>query len=292
MNQKNEQMRFGPSGNSNSFYEHGYKRTQQAPKWIHEMGLSAFEYPFGRGVKLGEDTGNAIAQQAQLYDVALSAHAPYFINLAFENDQEKLEKNVRYFLETAIAMRFLNADRLIFHPGSAAKQDRKQALTFAKNNLQYIISILDEQGYADIALCPETMGKVNQLGDLNEVIALCQLDDRLIPTIDFGHLHARDLGALNTTDDFAAILDALENGIGLERAKKMHVHFSRIEFTKQGEKKHHTFADTQFGPSFVPLAPLIVERNYTPRFICESNGTMAEDALFMKETIESYQNKN
>ena len=109
------------------------------------------------------------------------------------------------------------------------------------------------------------------------------MDERIWPTIDFGHLHCRGLGAINSKEDYAAILDKLENGIGMERTRTMHVHFSRIEYTKGGEKMHHTFADVQYGPEFMPLAELIAERGYEPVFICESKGTMAEDAKSMKD---------
>ena len=273
--------KFGPAGNSESFYAQGYKRTAEAPAWLHQMGLNAFEYSFGRGVSLSKETAELIADEAEKNSVQLSVHAPYFINLAVSDD-ERREKNFNYFFESAQAADFLRAKRLVFHPGAVTKMERDQALSLALPFFKEIISFLDDKGLENITLCPETMGKLNQLGDLHEVIEFCQVDDRIIPTIDFGHLHARGLGALNIKEDFAAVLDELENGIGHARTKIMHVHFSRIEYTKQGEKKHHTFADKEYGPDFDLLAELLAERELTPCIICESRGTMAEDALYMK----------
>ncbi len=181
--------------------------------------------------------------------------------------------------------RGLSFKRVVFHPGSASKIDRGEALSNAKRSLGEIISRLDGEGLSAVTLCPETMGKLNQLGDLNEVIALCDLNARLVPAIDFGHLHARSMGGLNAISDYALILEALTAGLGFERVKHMHVHFSQLEFTSGGEKKHHNFGEG-FGPDFEPLARICVEKGFEPVFICESQGKMAEDAVAMKAIWE------
>ena len=279
-------IRFGPAGNSESFYAQGYKSTVQTPAWLAGMGLDAFEYSFGRGVRLGEEHARAIAQEAQQHDVALSVHMPYFINLAVE-DEERREKNVGYFINSLTSASQMGAKRAVFHPGSASGGDRGEILERAKVFLKEIIARVDEQGYGNITLCAETMGKINQLGSLQEVIGLCGVDERVFPAIDFGHLHTRGLGAIQSREDYVAILDALENGVGMERTRNMHIHFSRIEFTKGGEKMHHTFADKQYGPDFEPLAELLAERGYTPVCICESKGTMGEDAAEMRKMYEN-----
>jgi deoxyribonuclease-4 len=139
-----------------------------------------------------------------------------------------------------------------------------------------------------LLLCPETMGKLNQLGTLDEVLSLCELSERMLPTIDFGHLHAAGQGCLNVREDFERILDRLEQVLGKERAKNLHVHFTSIEYTAAGEKRHRTFAEKEYGPPFRPLAQLLVERGYHGIIICESSGTMAEDALQMKLIADEY----
>lgn len=274
--------KFGPAGNSDSFYQEGFSASVDMPKWLAARELDAFEYSFGRGIRLGTDGAKAIRAEAEKYGIQLSVHMPYFINLATEEDEKKI-KNIGYFVDSLKVAEALGAKRAVFHPGSASGGDRGAILQRAKVFFKEIIATLDDMNLMNVTLCAETMGKINQLGSLEEVIELCNVDERVWPTIDFGHLHCRGLGAINSKEDYAAILDKLENGIGTERAKTMHVHFSRIEYTKGGEKMHHTFADVQYGPEFMPLAELIAERGYEPVFICESKGTMAEDAKSMKD---------
>jgi deoxyribonuclease-4 len=273
---------FGPAGNSQSFYEAGYKSTAQAPAWLKDKGLDLFEYSFGRGVTLREETGRAIALEAEKNGIEISVHAPYFINLAVR-DEERRQKNFEYFAQAAQAASYLGARRMVFHPGSASKMKREEALSIACEFLKEIIVSLDAAGHGNLTICPETMGKVGQLGSLSEVIALCRVDERMIPTLDFGHLHARECGCLHTEEDFEQIIRQLIDGIGYERAKMMHVHFSRIEYTAKGEKQHRTYAETDYGPDFDPLARMILKYKLEPHIICESKGTMAEDAALMKE---------
>ena len=135
------------------------------------------------------------------------------------------------------------------------------------------------------------MGKVNQLGNVEEVIKLCQIDERILPTLDFGHINAQSLGKYNTKESIKSIFDLIENKLGYERAKNFHAHYSRIEYTRAGEKKHHTMAETEYEPDFEPIAELIAERNYTPRIICESAGTQTKDACSMQKIYKELINK-
>jgi len=142
---------------------------------------------------------------------------------------------------------------------------------------------LDDEGLSNVHICPEVMGKINQLGTLEEVMTLCGVDERLIPCVDFGHLNARTFGSLKNAEDFGRALDIIENSLGSERAKRFHIHFSKIQYTENGgEKCHLTFEDQIYGPDFEPLAEEMAKRGMTPVVICESAGTQAEDAAAMK----------
>ncbi len=274
--------RFGPAGNSESFVKSGFKSSVDAPRWIYNLGLSAYEYQCGRGVLVGEETAKKIGDEAKKYDIAMSVHAPYFMNLA-NPEEERRRKTIDYVLQSATAARALGADRIVIHAGSLLKRTREEALGIACGILRDVMIAVDEHGYGDIALCPELMGCKNQLGNLDEIIELCRVDARLIPCIDFGHYNAREGGILKEKRDFEYIFDRLEDALGRERISSFHAHFSKIEYTqKSGEVRHLTFEDKIFGPEFSPLAQVIAERGYTPRIICESAGTQAEDALFMK----------
>lgn len=284
-------IKFGPSGNSESFYEQGYKSSVQMPAWLAQMGLDAYEYSCTKGVNIGEATAREIGEQARKNNIFLSIHAPYYINMSSE-EPEKRENSKRYILETLNAAKWMGGKRIVVHTGSCSKVERKTALEYALKILQETLELSDAAGFGDVNICPEVLGKHNQLGTIEEIMEMCKIDDRIIPTIDFGHVHARGLGSLNSQEDFEAVIDLIENSIGKERTKLIHCHFSRIEYSKGGEKRHWNFSDRQFGPEFSHLAPVLVKREMEPVIICESRGRMAEDALEMKKIFLEEKNKN
>ncbi len=270
---------FGPGGNSESFYAAGNKSTKQAPKWLREIGLDAYEYQCGNGVTGSDANFIEVGSKAKEYGIAMSLHAPYFISLSGVETEKRL-KSIDYIKKSVHAAELLGADRIVIHTGSASKITRKEALALAADT---ITRALDEIK-TDVKFGLETMGKINQLGTLDEVIELCKISPRLIPVVDFGHLNARELGNVFVTeDDYKRVFDKIGSALGGEVAKNLHCHFSKIEFTSGGEKKHLTFTDTVYGPEFSPLAKVLYENSLTPRIICESAGTMAEDALEMKK---------
>nr|WP_279387712.1 TIM barrel protein [Xylanivirga thermophila] len=278
-------IKFGPSGNSDSFYEQGHKSSIDMPKWLHDMGLNAYEYPCTRGVNIKRETAQKLGFEAQKHDIFLSIHAPYYINLAAQ-DQHKQEKNKQYLLDSLQAAQWMGAKRVVFHPGSCGKLNREKAMDLAITSLEKILEDAEPFIKQGISLCPETMGKQNQLGILDEVLYICSLHESLLPTIDFGHINALGNGSIKSKQDYTYILDQIQHRLKDERAYKFHVHFSRIEYTKAGEKKHCTLSDIQYGPEFEPLAELLAERELHPVIVCESRNNMAEDALKLKKIFE------
>ncbi|HOV69752.1 MAG TPA: TIM barrel protein [Clostridia bacterium] len=279
-------LRIGPSGNSDSFYQEGYKHTYEAFGWLAKKGLNAYEYSFGKGVRMSDDTAEIIRQEADRHSFFVSVHAPYYINFA-GSDADKLKASQGYLISSVKAARKLGAKRCVFHPGSCTNIDRADALARAKVQIGQVLQELYQTGYDDVILCPETLGKINQLGTLEEIVDICKEYEALVPAIDFGHLHARSIGGIKNKDDYRRILDYIGDELGENRLKSIHVHFSKIEFTDSGEKMHRTFADEGFGPDFLPLAELINEYMMSPALICESRGTMAEDAAEMLEIWQS-----
>ncbi len=283
--------RFGPAGNSDSF-SRAHKTSLAAPEWIAALGLDCYEYQCGKGVHVGEATCRRLGENAGAAGVMLSLHAPYFINLA-NPDREAVEKTIGYITAACQAADWMGAGRVVIHSGALMGRSRREALDIARKTLPQVISACDGRGFGHITLCPETMGKINQLGDLDEVLELCTLDSRLVPCIDFGHLYARSLGVDNGREAFSRMLDRVEEVLGRERASRFHSHFSHIEFTpKGGEKCHRTFAhDGGFGPDWEPLAQEVARRGWGPTFICESAGTQAEDALEMKRVYQQFETR-
>ena len=274
---------FGVAGNSDTFTNTVGKTSAKAPAWLRSIGLDAYEYQCGKGVHVGEATAREIGRNAAEAGIVLSLHAPYFINLA-NPDPDSLRKTIGYITAACRVADWMGAGRVVVHSGSLMKRARREALEIARSSLTQVIRACDEAGFSHIALCPETMGKINQLGDLEEVLELCTLDARLVPCVDFGHLYARTLGALDGAEAMARILNRMEQVLGADRASRFHSHFSHIEFTpKGGEYRHLCFRDEGWGPDFAPLAAAVAERGWSPTFICESAGTQSEDALAMKE---------
>lgn len=273
--------KFGPAGNSVSFSKMGYKSSLDVPEYIEKMGLDAFEYQCGRGVNIGLEKAAELGRLAAEKGIALSLHAPYYISMSSVEEQKRIN-SIEYILSSARAVNAMGGERIVVHTGSCGKISREEALFLAVDTMKMAIKALDDEGLSGIRICPETMGKINQLGDLNEVLTLCELDERLIPCIDFGHLNARTMGGLNSPESFNQIFREIENRLGLSRLREFHSHFSKIEYTAGGEKKHLTFSDTLFGPDYEPMLDIVIRKGCHPTVICESDGTQAEDAKAMK----------
>ncbi len=269
---------FGPGGNSQSFYDAGFKSTLQAPAFVKGLGLGAYEFEAGNGLKAGRETLEKIGAAARAEGIEMSFHTPYYISLSGV-DPEKRLKSIEYIKQSLDAAEALGADTIVIHAGSAAKISRAEAMELAKDTL---LKTMEVVGDTPIHLGLETMGKINQLGTLEEIIELCKLDPHFYPVVDFGHLNARERGDFfPDRDSYRRVFDAVANGLGDDKARYMHCHFSKIEYTDAGEKRHLTFADTVYGPDFEPLAEALVKDDLCPRIISESAGTQSEDALAM-----------
>ncbi|MBR2040008.1 MAG: TIM barrel protein [Clostridia bacterium] len=279
-------VKFGPAGSADSFKEMGYKSSLQIPEYLTKFGLNAFEYQCGRGVNIGEDKAKQLGVIAKEKGITLSLHAPYYVSMSSVEEEKRLN-SVNYILASARAVNAMGGDRIIVHTGSCGKISREKALELAIDTMKISLDALKSEGLSHIHICPETMGKVNQLGTLHEVMELCKIDESLIPCIDFGHLNARDLGVINSIEDYDAILTEIKNSLGSERLNCFHSHFSKIEYTNGGEKRHLTFEDKVYGPDFEPLMELVYKYGLNPTFICESAGTQTEDVKQMMDYYNS-----
>ena len=270
---------FGPGGNSRQFNLLGYKSTVDAPKYVKDMGLDLYEYEAGNGIASSSAMLRAIGDTARYTGTKMTFHAPYFISLS-GTDTEKRLNSIRYIRESLDAAYLLGADIIVVHTGSCAKISRDEAMRLAADTLIRTLSEVDTYG---IRIGLETMGKINQLGTLDEVIELCRIDSSLVPVVDFGHLNARNLGGyFNTADDYLRVFDKIDKSLGFNVADRLHCHFSKIEWTSSGEKRHLTFEDREFGPEFEPLIDVVYKNNLSPTIISESAGTQDIDALAMK----------
>ena len=275
-------IKFGPSGNSESFYAEGYKHTEQSAKFVKERGLDCFEYSFGRGVRMTEDKAISIGEAFQAEDIEISVHAPYFINFANPDDEMAI-KSYGYVLESAKACKQMGGKRIVFHPAAQGKATRFEAVDKTKERLQILADYIALNSYEDMLFCPETLGKQAQIGTVEEVVEFCKIAPFYLPCVDFGHINAREQGSLKTVADYKDRLSYMIAELGYDRMKHFHVHFSKIMYGAKGEVKHLTFADEVYGPDFYPLAVALKELALEPYIISESDGTQAEDAKEMKK---------
>lgn len=279
-------IQFGPSGNSESFYAQGYSHTEESAKFVKDMGLDCFEYSFGRGVRMTDAKAVSIGQAFKEQGIEISVHAPYYINFA-NPEAENAEKSYNYVLESGSVLKLMGGKRCVFHSATQGKMDRESAVSLTEERLKVLRDRIYEAGLNDLYFCPETMGKIAQIGTLEEIVRFCKIDPVYLPTVDFGHLNAREQGSLKTVEDYRSRLEYMISELGYERVKHFHVHFSKIQYSEKGEVRHLTLEDTIYGPEFAPLAVALKELKLEPYIVSESAGTQAEDALAMKRMYES-----
>ncbi|MBF4468571.1 MAG: TIM barrel protein [Methanobrevibacter arboriphilus] len=269
---------FGPAGRPIDYKGAAYK----ACSYIAKEGLRAYEYQAGRGLRIGQRSANTLKEESIKEDILVSIHAPYYINLSAV-DEKKLHMSIETLMKTAQVADWMGAYRIVFHPGYYLKNNPSDALVIAKNALNRVISKLDDEGIYDYTFAPETTGKRSQLGNIDEIIELCSSFDCVKPTIDFAHIHARGRGYIQKKDDYNCILSKLEDNLEIDR---LHCHFTRIEYTKAGERRHHTFDEVEYGPELKWLLESFIENDWKATVICETP-LLDKDALKMKELYES-----
>ena len=279
-------IKFGPSGNCESFYAEGYSHTEEAAAFVKRRGLDCFEYSFGRGVRMSEDKAISIGEAFKREGVEISAHAPYFINFA-NPDDEMAAKSYGYVLDSAKMLKLMGGQRVVFHPAAQGKASREEAVALTEDRLKILRDYIYLNDMQDMIFCPETMGKIAQIGTVEEVVRFCKVDPVYVPCVDFGHINAREQGSLVTVDDYKSRLQYMIAELGFERMKHFHVHFSKIMYSAKGEVKHLTFADNVYGPDFEPLAVALKELGLQPYLVSESAGMQAEEAAIMKKIYQS-----
>ncbi len=279
-------IKFGPSGNCESFYAEGYKSTEESALFVKKRNLDCFEYSFGRGVRMSEDKAIAIGEAFGKEGVEISVHAPYFINFA-NPDDEMAAKSYGYVLDSAKMLKLMGGKRVVFHPAAQGKASREEAVALTEERLKTLRDYVYLNNLQDLMFCPETMGKLAQIGTVEEVVRFCKVDSIYTPCVDFGHINARERGSLQSVEDYKSRLEYMIAELGYERMKHFHVHFSKIMYGAKGEIKHLTFEDSTYGPEFHPLAVALKELALEPYIVSESAGTQAEDAAIMRDIYNS-----
>ena len=279
-----QRPRFGPAGVPPAF------RLLKAdlsdvPRLLKEEGLDAFEYEavrWGKRPQIREEEAEKLSLKAAQNDVWLSMHGSYFIN--FCGKKPIVEASKERLVACATAAEWMKAHVVVFHPGVYGMLPHEEALKMCAGAIQEVVNTLDSLGIKNVKIGPETMGRMYQLGSLDEILTLCKTVERTQLVVDWSHLHARGLGRFRRIEDFRRVVELVENTLGTEAAKTMHCHFTKIEFTDKGERRHHTLDEMRYGPDFSMLAKVIAEFDMKPIIISESP-ILDIDALRMQEML-------
>ncbi|MEM2527871.1 MAG: TIM barrel protein [Ignisphaera sp.] len=275
-------LRFGTAGIPNSTPK---KTTVNGIKRVWELGLDAMEIEFVRGIKMNVDMAHEIKNVATELGIALTVHAPYYINLN-SVDNQKVEASIRRIVESAYIGFEAGAWSVVFHTGYYGGFDPTTVYNNVRDVIKKIVNELRDRGI-DIWIRPEVMGGLSEIGSLEEVVSLSQdIGENVLPCIDFAHLHARSLGRYNSYSEFREVMEVIEKKLGREALSNMHMHISGINYGPKGEVKHLNLAESDL--NYRDLVKILKEFNVEGVIISESPN-LEEDALLLKKYYQTIQ---
>lgn len=249
---------------------------------LASQNLGALEIGWVHSVRVSAATCQKIKETARKHDVALSIHAPYYINLNAK--AEEWPKSRQRLMDAATYGHLAGATDIVFHPGSYFGQTAGQVLKTALPRLQGCVQELRAKGNP-VTLRPETMGKGSLLGSLEDTLALSSQIEGVEPCLDFSHLHARaGDGSINSFSEWSGILEAYADSLGVDALQRLHCHLSGIAYSPKGEQKHLMLDDSDM--DYEALLRALIEFDCGGRILCESPNDMDKDAFVIKNTIQ------
>jgi len=269
---------FGPAGIPIS------AKVQKPEEGVREcarLGLDCMELEFVYGVRMTEQGAKLVREASQETGIRLTAHGPYYINLASE-DQAKVEASEERVLDTARRGFQCGAESVTFHSAFIQNRPRQAVMGIVEKELRLILNQLQKEN-VEIEVRPELTGKPSQLGSLEELIELGKRVNGILPCIDFSHFYAREAGKYNRYPDFCAVLEQLSKSLGKKILKRMHIHISGIDFTPKGERKHLPLENSDF--NWRDCLQAFVDYELEGFCICESP-ILEKDARLLKDTYQ------
>ncbi|NPE27563.1 TIM barrel protein [Methanococcoides sp. SA1] len=272
-----KQLLFGTAGAPLSSKKKG---SLDGIRRIAELGLGCMELEFVRGVRMKEETAGTIRQAAEEENVALSVHAPYYINLN-SAEEEKITASIERIYQSARIGALCGASSIVFHPAYYQGNSSEKVMEKVTVLLEGLTSKLIDEGI-DVVLRPETTGKATQFGDLEETLMMATAIEGVMPCIDFSHLHARSCGEYNTIEEFRGVLESVESALGREGLENMHCHVSGIAYGDKGEKNHLILQESDL--NYTDLMAVFREFDVKGLVICESPN-LEDDAMLLQDTF-------
>jgi len=273
-----DRLRFGPAGIPNSAK---VRSTKHGVLEVKALGLDAMEIEFVRRISLTEASARDVEAVARGLDIALTVHAPYYINLA-SPEKSKAEASAQRIYQSAVVGRAAGAWSVCFHAAYYMGRESEEVYRVVKEAVGAIVRRLRDEG-VEIWLRPETSGAPTEFGTLEEVIRLSEELEMVLPVIDFAHLHARSAGLYNSYEEFSSVLSLVEERLGREALDNMHIHVSGIEYGERGEIRHLNLAESDF--RYEELMEALRDFGVKGVLICESPN-LEEDALLLKRTYD------
>ncbi|MAG38977.1 hypothetical protein CMO90_02710 [Candidatus Woesearchaeota archaeon] len=254
---------------------HGIKR-------VRTLGLDAMELEFVRSVNISKEKAPEVKKTAKKEDVVLSCHAPYFINLNAV-EKHKVKASINRIVQSAMITSLCGGKNVVFHAGFFLKMNPEKVYKNILNGIEEVRRILDEEGI-DIKLRPETTGKKTQFSGLKDLLRISAEVEGVMPCVDFAHMHARTAGKNNTTEEFREMLSQIENSLGKEGLRNMHIHLAGINYTDKGERNHLILEDSDM--NYEDLLKVWNEFRIAGTVICESPN-IEEDAILLQKYYRS-----
>ncbi len=266
-------IRLGPAGVPSVSKEHS---TLSGIKTVKELGLQAMEVEFVRGVKMSSELARQAGQLAKNLGIELSVHAPYYVNLC---NPEKLKASQKRIIQSCEKGHHLGATVIVFHPGYYGKLEPAEALRMVTEACAEMADVIKENGWK-VKLGPETTGKVSQFGTVDEILSICKEIKQCVPVLDWAHLYAKYQGKV----DFREILDKVISA----GYRKIHTHFSGIEFTEKGERRHLPL-DSK--PDYRDIVKIILKSKLEGITMISESPLLEQDALKVKSMFEKLGHK-
>ncbi|MHA1615819.1 MAG: TIM barrel protein [Candidatus Njordarchaeales archaeon] len=271
-------IRFGPAGKPIGFTGDLTK----VPEALREMGLNALEVQQVRQINITKEKASMLKEEAKKNDIVLSLHAPYAINFSSEKENV-IEASKERLLRALEVAHWMDAEVVVLHPGYYGKRKPKEALDLVIEALKDVERAARKKRLRPL-IGPETMGKKSQVGSLDEIIEIVKEVKKAIPVLDFAHIHAREGGTLNTRRDYEKIFEKIETELGAKALRRLHIHFTKVEFTDKGERCHRAFGEGM-GPKFIPLAQILLELESSKVVIISESPVLEQDAIKMRDIL-------
>lgn len=245
-------------------------------KVLKDMELDGMELEFVHGVRMKDEHRSFVKDMSENF--VITAHGPFYINLN-SKEEDKIDASVQRIIDTAAVASQAGGFSITYHAAFYMGADKETVYNQVKNQTKRIVDVLEKENI-DVWVRPETTGKATQWGDLDEIINLSKEFEKVLPCIDFSHLHARSVGQYNTYDEFSRVLEKLGNDVGQYALDNFHGHLAGIEYTSKGEKNHLNLDNSDM--NYRDLLKVLKEFNVKGALVCESPN-IEDDCKLLKD---------